>query len=39
MKIPLTPLRCLHRAIDLYGSKEGVVCGAQRFTYAEFGHR
>src|SRR5580692_1628449 len=39
MKIPLTPLRCLHRGIDLYGSKEGVVCGAKRFTYASFGER
>jgi fatty-acyl-CoA synthase len=39
MKIPLTPVRCLHRGIDLYGSKEGVVCGAKRFTYASFGER
>jgi fatty-acyl-CoA synthase len=39
MKIPLTPLRCLHRGIDLYGSKVGVVCGAQRFTYGAFGER
>src|SRR5580658_3664115 len=39
MKIPLTPLRCLHRGIDLYGSKPGVVCGANRFTYAAFGER
>jgi fatty-acyl-CoA synthase len=39
LKIPLTPLRCLHRGIDLYGSKVGVVCGASRFTYAEFGER
>jgi fatty-acyl-CoA synthase len=39
MKIPLTPLRCLHRAIDLYGSKTGVVCGGKRFTYAQFGER
>ncbi|HEX4277275.1 MAG TPA: long-chain-fatty-acid--CoA ligase [Bryobacteraceae bacterium] len=39
MKIPLTPLRCLHRGIDLYGSKTGVVCGAKRFTYAAFGER
>src|SRR5580692_1889206 len=39
MKIPLTPLRCLHRGIDLYGAKEGVVCGAKRFTYAAFGER
>ncbi len=39
MKIPLTPLRCLHRGIDLYGSKVGVVCGANRFTYGAFGER
>src|SRR4051812_39711355 len=39
MKIPLTPLRCLHRAIDLYGSKTGVVCGGKRVTYAQFGER
>jgi fatty-acyl-CoA synthase len=39
MKVPLTPLRCLHRAIDLYGHKEGVVCSGKRFTYAEFGMR
>lgn len=39
MKIPLTPLRCLHRAVDLYGSREGVICGAKRFTYAQFGER
>jgi len=39
MKIPLTPLRCLHRGIDLYGAKEGVICGAKRFTYAAFGER
>lgn len=39
MKIPLTPVRCLYRAIDLYGHKEGIVCGDQRFTYAQFGER
>ncbi len=39
MKIPLTPIRFLHRAMDLYGAKEGVICGDQRFTYAEFGER
>ncbi len=39
MKIPLTPLRCMHRAVDLYGQKEGVICGGRRFTYAEFGER
>jgi fatty-acyl-CoA synthase len=39
MKIPLTPIRFLHRAMDLYGSKEGVICGEDRFTYAQFGER
>ena len=39
MHYPLTPIRCLYRAVDLYASKVGVVCGASRFTYAEFGER
>jgi fatty-acyl-CoA synthase len=39
MKISLTPVRCLHRAVDLYGRKIGVVSGERRFTYAEFGER
>ena len=39
MFIPLTPIRCLHRAIELYGRKEGVICGSQRFTYSQFGER
>ena len=39
MIVALTPIRCLHRAVDLYGKKTGVVCGARRFTYAEFGQR
>jgi fatty-acyl-CoA synthase len=39
MIVPLTPIRCLHRAVDLYGKKIGVVCGARRFTYTEFGSR
>src|ERR1700747_362644 len=39
MFIPLTPLRCLHRAMDVYGSKVGVVSGAKQFTYREFGER
>ncbi|MDQ1469065.1 MAG: hypothetical protein QOJ99_545 [Bryobacterales bacterium] len=39
MNIPLTPLRCLDRAIDLYGRREGIVCGSNRFTYREFGER
>jgi fatty-acyl-CoA synthase len=39
MNVPLTPLRCLHRAIDLYPAKEGVICGHKRFTYEAFGER
>jgi fatty-acyl-CoA synthase len=39
MFIPLTPLRCLHRAMDLFGSKTGVVSGDNQFTYAQFGER
>lgn len=39
MIIPLSPVRFLYRAVDLYPSKEGVVSGEQRFTYAEFGER
>jgi fatty-acyl-CoA synthase len=39
MFVPLTPLRCLHRAVDLYGSRIGVVSGNRQFTYAELGQR
>src|SRR6185503_11530753 len=39
MFVPLTPLRCLHRAVDLYGSKIGVVSGDRQFTYSELGQR
>ena len=39
MPLPLTPLRFLERAIDVYGSKCGIVSGARRFTYEEFTHR
>ncbi|HTP88649.1 MAG TPA: long-chain-fatty-acid--CoA ligase [Bryobacteraceae bacterium] len=39
MFVPLTPIRCLHRAIDVFPDKTGVVCGAHRFTYAQFGER
>jgi fatty-acyl-CoA synthase len=39
MNVPLTPIRFLHRAVDLYGHKEGIVSGANRFTYAQFGER
>jgi fatty-acyl-CoA synthase len=39
MNVPLTPIRCLYRAVDLYGHKTGVVSGFSRFTYAQFGER
>ncbi len=39
MFTPLTPLRCLDRATDLYGNRVGVVSGDRQFTYAEFGER
>src|SRR5580704_4552370 len=39
MFIPLTPLRFLHRAADVYGHKIGVVSGDHQFTYAQFAER
>jgi fatty-acyl-CoA synthase len=39
MFVPLTPIRCLYRGVDLYGPKVGVVSGDQRFTYSQFGER
>ncbi len=39
MFVPLTPVRCLHRAVDLFGKKIGIVSGSRQFTYAEFGDR
>jgi|GEM_PF-6951471 len=39
MFVPLTPIRFLHRAMDLFGHKVGVVCGDKEFRYAEFGDR
>ena len=39
MHLPLTPVRALYRAVDLYANKTGIVSGDHRFTYAEFGER
>lgn len=39
MKVPLTPLRFLYRAVDLFPRKIGVVSSDTRFTYAELGER
>ena len=39
MRIPLTPVRCLTRAADLFHEKVGVVCGEKRFTYGQMDER
>lgn len=39
MFVPLTPLRFLHRAVDIFGAKLGVISGGRQFTYAQFGER
>ncbi len=39
MFVPLTPVRCLHRAVDLFPNKIGIVSGERQFTYREFGER
>jgi len=39
MHIPLTPIRCLYRGVDLYARKTAIVSGENRYTYAEFGER
>ncbi|HTR37240.1 MAG TPA: long-chain-fatty-acid--CoA ligase [Bryobacteraceae bacterium] len=39
MFVPLTPIRCLHNAVDLFPNKIGIVSGTRQFTYKEFGER
>lgn len=39
MRVPMTPLEFRARAERLFGRKVGVVDGARRFTYQEFGDR
>jgi len=39
MFVPLTPIRCLYRAVDLFGNKIGIVSGSRQFTYHQFGER
>jgi fatty-acyl-CoA synthase len=39
MFVPLTPVRCLHRAVDLFPNKIGIVSGTRQLTYSEFGER
>ncbi len=39
MNIPLTPIRFLRHAGEQYAPKTAVVCGDDRFTYAQFASR
>jgi fatty-acyl-CoA synthase len=39
MNVPLTPVRCLYRAVDVFGGKVGVISGEREFTYKSFGER
>lgn len=39
MNVPLSPVRCLYRAVELYGDKLGVVSGERRYSYREFGEQ
>lgn len=39
MKLPLTPIRFLRYAQEQFPTKVGVVCGDERFTYAQFAGR
>ncbi|MBM3811884.1 MAG: long-chain-fatty-acid--CoA ligase [Acidimicrobiia bacterium] len=39
MFVPLTPLRFLHRAMDLFGHRVGIINGDKQFTYGQFGER
>ncbi len=39
MNIPLTPIRFLRYAREQFPNKVGVVCGTERFTYAQFAGR
>ena len=39
MNIPLTPLRFLRYSSQQHPGRTAVVCGDQRFTYAQFSKR
>ena len=39
VNVPLTPVRFLRRATEQFPGNTAVVCGQERFTYAEFGER
>jgi len=39
MNVPLTPIRFLYRAMDLYSNKVGIVSGATTLNYGQFAER
>lgn len=39
MNVPLTPIRCLYRAMDLFSRKIGIVSGDTTLNYGQFGNR
>ncbi|HYL63868.1 MAG TPA: long-chain-fatty-acid--CoA ligase [Candidatus Methylomirabilis sp.] len=39
MNIPLTPIRFLRYAEQQFGQRTAIVCGKERFTYAQFAER
>ena len=39
MNIPLTPIRFLRYAEQQYPQRTAVVCGKERFSYAQFAQR
>ena len=39
MILPLTPIRFLYRAMDVFARKVGIICGEKHFTYLQFGQR
>lgn len=39
MNIPLTPLRCLRYAEQQFPERTAIVCGSERFSYAQFAER
>ena len=39
MNIPLTPIRFLRYAEQQFPGKTGIICGGERFTYAQFADR
>jgi fatty-acyl-CoA synthase len=39
MALPLTPIRFLYRAADVFGDAEAIVCGEQTFTWTAFANR